>query len=73
MVANQPGHDFREFPPLALRVSPNAVHLMLIPGYFGAADPDITYRQERQIVQSRLNLHDSLPRIMPSVGLTVTA
>ena len=49
-----------------LLVRLNAVHLMQFSGYFSTADPDIIQRQERQIVQSCMNLDDSLPGFTPS-------
>ena len=47
-------------------VRPNAIHLKPFSGYLSTAEPDIIKRQEWQIVQSELNLDDSLPGFTPS-------
>ncbi|WP_423925261.1 hypothetical protein [Candidatus Palauibacter sp.] len=41
--------------------SADARHLTPLSRYFSPAEPDMAQRQERQIVQSQLNLDDFLP------------
>ena len=47
---------------------PNVVHLARFSRHFGPADPNPTWRQERQIVKSWLDFGEFLPEIALAIG-----